>query len=246
MKKILFAVLVLLSSKSLYAQEAEDVGWVARFGAAGGFTPTYFSPNINPVNALIKNLGIEQSLGSGVITFGGGGYAYIMLVDNLRIGGLGLSGSTSAKGTSGGFDKEVIYNYGLGGLTVEYTLPFINKIAVSVGTIIGGGSASIEIYKNRDDFDWNIIGLKSFDNFPPNDENLSRKYTNVFFTITPTLNVDIPLDRFIAFRVGGGYIFSFNNEWNVDNDKTLRNVPSDMKSNSFFIQTGIFFGLIAF
>ncbi len=36
MKKILFAVLVLLSSKSLFAQEAEDVGWIARFGAADG------------------------------------------------------------------------------------------------------------------------------------------------------------------------------------------------------------------
>ena len=239
MKKLLIFVLILISLRTSFAQEGEDVGWVGRFGAAGGFSPTYVLPNIDPVNSLIKNLGINQSLNSGMFTYGGGGFVYVMFVNNLRIGGLGLSGLSSVSGSASGFNEEVIYNYGLGGVTIEYTLPFINKIAVSVGTSVGVGSASVEIYKNRDDYYWDGIYNNS-------DQNVSRKYTNNFFTLAPTLNVDIPLSRFIAFRIGGGYIFSFNNEWKVDNNFTLRSVPSDAKSNSFFIQTGIYFGLIAF
>jgi hypothetical protein len=242
MKKKLFVFLMLVVSLPMFAQEqdGEDVGWVARFGAAGGFTPIYVVPNINPLNDLVRKFGIEEFSTSGMVTWGGSGYAYIMMVDNLRIGGMGISGTMNTTGSIGGLDKEVVYNYGLGGLTVEYTLPFINRIAVSVGSIIGVGSSSMEFYKNKGSINWSDIIDKS------NDENESRKYTNTFFTLAPTLNVDVPLSRFMAVRVGCGYVFSFNNGWKVDNDKTLNAVPSDMKSNSFFIQTGIFLGLFAF
>lgn len=247
MKKTLFAIMIFLSSTSLFAQEAEDVGWVARFGAAGGFTPTVVFPNMNPINTqILKNLHIENLSDNGMFVLGGGGYAYIMLVDNLRLGGMGLSGTQSSNGVIEGLNVEVKYSYGLGGFTAEYTLPFINKIAVSLGAIIGVGSSSVEVFQNADNFDWTTAWSAFSPITSSIDRNKSRKFSNTFFTITPTLNIDIPLDRFIAFRVGGGYIFSTNNEWKVDNDKILRSVPSDLKSNSFFIQTGIFFGLFAF
>lgn len=245
MKKILFAVLIFLSSTSLFAQEGEDVGWVARFGAAGGFSPTLVFPNVDAINQQLTKLNIP-TLSNGMFIYGGGGFAYIMLVDNLRLGGMGLSGTQSSNGVIEGLNVEVKYSYGLGGFTAEYTLPFINKIAVSLGAIIGVGSSSVEVFQNADNFDWNTAWSAFSPITSSIDWNKSRKYSNTFFTITPTLNIDIPLDRFIAFRVGGGYIFSTNNEWKVDNDKILRSVPSDLKSNSFFIQTGIFFGLFAF
>lgn len=246
MKKLSLILFLALSSP-LFAQEGDEVGWVGRFGAAGGFSPVYVFPNVNPVNDLVKQFGISGLSTSGMFTWGGSGYAYIMIIDNLRIGGMGISGSISTTGTSEGFNKEVDYSYGLGGLTVEYTLPFINRIAVSVGTIIGVGSSSIQFYKNQDNYIWEgITSPPPFSSRLVYDLNVSRKYTNTFFTITPTLNVDIPLNRFIAFRVGGGYVFSFNNEWKVDNNQILRGVPSDLKSNSFFVQTGIYFGLFAF
>jgi hypothetical protein len=239
MKKIVFLCLLSLFLSTARAQDGEDVGWVARFGAAGGFTPTVLFPDLNPVNDLVRNLQINQTFGKGVLALGGGGYAYIMLMDNFRVGGTGISGSLKVTGSAGGFDREVDYNYGLGGLTIEYTLPFINRIAVSVGTIIGAGSSSIQIYKNKNDFNWSNIDQEPV-------ENQNRKYTNSFFTVTPTLNVDIPVNRFIAFRIGGGYVIPFNNEWKADNDRSIGGVPSNLTSNSFFIQTGIYFGLFAF
>lgn len=245
MKKLLFFVLILISLHISFAQEGEDVGWVARFGAAGGFSPTLVFPNIDAVNLQIKNMGLENLSSKGMIVYGGGGYAYIMLVDNLRIGGMGLSGTQSSKGTIDGFNKEVKYNYGLGGFTVEYTLPFIKNIAVSVGAIIGVGSSSIEIFQNQNNFTWGGIWNDVSDKNKTT-QNINRKITNTFLTITPTLNVDIPLSRFIAFRIGGGYITSLTSSWKADNEQDIGNIPSDLSSSSFFIQTGIYFGLIAF
>ena len=243
MKKLLFFVLILISFRLTNAQEGEDVGWVARFGAAGGFSPTLVFPNVDAVNLQIKNMGLENLSSRGMLVYGGGGYAYIMFVDNLRIGGIGLSGTQTSSGTNNGFNKEVKYNYGLGGVTVEYSLPFIKNIAVSIGAIIGVGSSSIEVFQNKNNFTWNGIWSDVSNN---SSQNIYRKITNSFLTITPTLNVDIPLSRFIAFRIGGGYITTFANGWKVDNEQDIGNVPSDLSSSSFFIQTGIYFGLIAF
>jgi len=247
MKNFLFALLITFSSGVVLAQEGDDVGWVARFGAAGGFTPGMVFPNLDPINAQIKTLGIDNLSSSGMLVLGGSGYVYVMLVDNLRVGGMGIGGTKTTSGTVQGLNKEVKYNYGFGGLTVEYSLPFISRIAVSVGTVIGAGSASIDVYQNRDNFNWNSAWINPSPLDPTStSDNKSRTFTNTFFTITPTLNVDIPVNRFIAFRVGGGYIISFNNEWKADNNQSIAGVPSDLKSNSFFIQTGIYFGLFAF
>ena len=243
MKKLLIFALMIISLQTSLAQEGEDVGWVARFGAAGGFSPTLVFPNVDAINLQIKNMGLENLSSKGMIVYGGGGYAYIMLVDNLRIGGMGLSGTQTSSGFNNGFNKEVKYNYGLGGVTAEYTLPFIKNIAVSVGAIIGVGSSSIEIFQNQNNFTWDGIWNDVNNKATP---NIYKKITNTFFTITPTLNVDVPLSRFIAFRIGGGFITSVANSWKVDNEQDIGSIPSNLGSSSFFIQTGIYVGLIAF
>lgn len=245
MKKILFAIMIFLSSTSLFAQEAEDVGWVARFGAALGLTPTYVFPNFDPINAQIKDMKIDQLSNSGMFVIGGGGYAYIMLVDNLRIGGMGVTGTKSTRGTVSGLNKEVKYNCSFGGVSFEYTLPFINKIALSVGTVVGMGTTSVEIFQSSGTFNWVDTWRKVNEGIVLTNQ-VSDKITNSFYSITPTLNIDIPLSRFAAVRIGGGYVASFGNDWKINNEKTINNTPSDLTSNSFFIQTGIFFGLIAF
>ncbi|MCK7523537.1 MAG: hypothetical protein MZV64_40745 [Ignavibacteriales bacterium] len=71
---------------------------------------------------------------------GGAGFVYIGFVPNLRIGGMGFGGSTSESALLNGFEREAVYQISGGGLTVEYTLPFIKNMAVSVGTIIGGAA----------------------------------------------------------------------------------------------------------
>ena len=59
--------------------------------------------------------------------------------------------------TIGNINKEVKYSIGIGGFTAEYTLPFINKIAVSPGVVIGGGSIEIDAYRNSGNFEWDEV-----------------------------------------------------------------------------------------
>lgn len=245
MKKLLSLLLLIILAVPIMAQEGDEVGWVGRFGAAGGVAPIMVFPNLDPINAQVAKMGIDKLSSSGTFAIGGAGYIYIMLVDNLRIGGIGFSGTKSSSGSIGGLNREVKYNYGLGGITVEYSLPFIKSIAVSVGAILGAGSSSIEIYQNSRNFTWdNVWGKVNNGNVMTN--QVSDKITNSFFTFAPTVNVDVPVSRFVAFRVGGGYITTIGNSWKINNDQTINNVPSDLGSNSFFIQTGIYVGLFAF
>lgn len=245
MKKILIGLLFILTF-NIYAQEGEDVGWVARFGIAGGISPTWFFPNLDQVNQEIKDAKLKELSTSGMALWGGGGYAYIMFVDNLRLGGIGLGGTTSTSGNVDGYNKEVKYNFGFGGLTVEYTLPFVKYVGVSVGAIIGAGSQSVEIYKTNTNYTWNNIWDKvQQDGIVMTDEG-SDEISNSFLLFAPTLNLDVPVNRFIALRVGAGYTFTFNNNWEVNNGRSIGGVPNNFDADNFFIQTGIYFGFFAY
>jgi hypothetical protein len=63
---------------------------------------------------------------------------------------------------------------------------------------------------------------------------------------TPTLNFDYPIYRFVSLRLGAGYQIAFADEWTADNDRTVSGIPSDLNSNSFFVQSGIFIGFFSF
>lgn len=254
MKKIALLLIVLLLGTKSFAQEGEDVGWVARFGAAGGVSPSYVFPNLDALNLKIKSIGLPE-LSNGMFLFGGGGYAYLMIIDNVRIGGIGLSGtqSTSGRVSYPGFfsaDREVKYNYGFGGLTVEYTLPFVKNVALSIGGIIGGGSQSVEIFFNSGSYSWEKSWPKHVDPAsslgPDYNPGVYTEIKNSFFTFTPTLNLDVPINRFIALRFGTGYVMNFSDNWKINNDQNISGVPKDLSSNNFFIQTGIYFGFFAF
>jgi len=252
MKKLTLILLLLLFSTKHFAQEGEDVGWVARFGAAGGVSPAYVFTNLDALNLKIKSIGIPE-LSKSMFLFGGGGYAYIMFIDNLRIGGIGLSGMQSTSGKTGGIsmvNSEVIYNYGFGGVTIEYTLPFVKNVALSIGGILGGGSQSIEIFHNYAPYSWDNtwppINNPSSSIALQYNPGINSEIKNSFYTFIPTINLDVPINRFIALRIGTGYVMNFSDDWKINNDQSIIGVPKDLSSNNFFIQTGIYFGLFAF
>ena len=101
-----------------------------------------------------------------------------------------------------------------------------------------------DMFKNNNDFSWQ----ETWDEFniPEGTENISRRIKNNYITLTPTLNIDIPLTRFFAIRVGSGYQITVSESWTIENDKTLRNVPSSLSGDAFFIQTGIYLGFFAY
>lgn len=239
-KKVL--ILFLFLSISLYAQDGQNVGWISKFGIAGGFNPTYVMPNVDPINQMLPNFGVDELSTSGMMAYGGSGYIYILLLDNVRLGGMGLGLTQTRDGVVDGFNRQVDYSMGFGGFTVEYTFPFIKSPAVSIGAIIGAGSLEIDIYQNKNSGSWDDV----WGNFESDADTKMLSMKNSFYTITPTLNIDYPVTRYLALRIGAGYIFTFADDWKLNNDIELSGIPSDLKADSFFIQTGIYLGFFAF
>ncbi|MFO7447680.1 MAG: hypothetical protein R6W90_15045 [Ignavibacteriaceae bacterium] len=235
--------LFLLLSSIVLPQQQEARFFDAPFGGGGGYVPGWYMPDLKPINAELKSFGFPELSTGGFYTSGGAGFIYIGFVPGLRIGGMGFSGSTSESESAGGrLSEESIYSLGGGGLTVEYTLPFLRNIGFSLGAVIGGGSLKLEQYQTVDSYDWDAV-WSLLDDSP----GFNRTINNNFWFFTPTLNIDIPIySRFVIFRVGAGYQLTFGDDWTIYNDKTLNNVPSDVSGNSFFIQSGIFIGFFSF
>ncbi|MBI9070470.1 MAG: hypothetical protein JEY94_02665 [Melioribacteraceae bacterium] len=244
MKKLFLFFFIINISVSV-AQKYEDVGWMSKFGAAIGYTPAWIVPNVDPLNKELKKLNISSIAENGLFVSGGGGYIYLMLIKDLRIGGMGYTGSTSEKTNINGVITQADYSISGGGISLEYTLPFIRRIGISVGAIFGSGSVELNLFKNDGNFDWNEIWT-DYSEQSQNINDISRKISNNFYTFTPTINFDIPFTRFSAFRLGGGYQITFENDWEIENKRDLKNVPGDFNGDSYFIQAGIFVGFFAF
>ena len=237
-KKLLFSVLFLTSIVS-YGQSGQFFD--APFGGGIGYVPAWYVPNVDPINIQLNEIGMKELSTGGFYSSGIAGFLYIGFVKNLRVGGMGYGGSVSSSQTIENVNQEVVYSLGGGGATIEYTLPFIKDIGVSVGAAIGTGSLELDIYRNSGDFTWE----GSWDPNVPY-EGYNRKLKNSFWLVAPTINLDYPIYRFVSLRLGVGYQIAFADEWTADNDQPVSNVPSDLNSNSFFIQSGIFIGFFSF
>lgn len=239
---VFFCLSVLVFNSPASAQD--EMNWDAKFALGLGFTPSWIFPDYSAVNTQLKNSGFSEFAGSGFIAYGGAGHLSIPVVKNLRIGGMGFGGSSRNSVVIGGVEKQAVYSASLGGFTAEYTLPFIKSVAVSIGAVIGGGSTTVELYRHKDgQFDWGNAWNEAGDS---SSVNFYRKFYNSYFTVTPTLNIDIPIYRFLAFRIGGGYQIALDNQWHMDNGIALSSRPGGLKSNWFFIQTGIFIGYFSY
>ena len=241
MKYFITLFLAVLLNISMFGQTAKYFD--APFGGGGGFVAGWNIPNVDPLNLKLKELGIPEISKSGIFTSGGGGFLYIGFVKNLRLGGMGFGGSASSSTKIGADNLEAIYSLGGGALTVEYTLPFIKNIGVSVGANIGAGSMSVELYRNDGNFDWENIFTEIKNGTTT---NISRKIENSYWTFSPTLNAEFPVYRFIALRLGVGYQLTFSGDWEADNYQSINGVPTDLQSDGFFIQIGIFAGFFSF
>ena len=242
MKKIVISFLILISSNLIIAQSASQVAWVSKFAVAGGVNSLYLFTDLSEINKQISGFGVGEFSNDGLFTFGGSGFAYIKVVDNIRLGGIGFGGSTKISNVVNGYNREAKYSLGGGAVTIEYSLPMIRKIAVSVGLMIGAGSMELEFYQNNGTFTWDGV----FNDLGISTDNYSRVMKNSFYLISPTINADIPFNRFMAVRLGAGYLYTVGNEWTIENEIELAGIPSSINADSFYIQAGLYFGLFLF
>jgi len=242
MKK-LFAVIFAALLLNTFAFSQDSQYFDAPFGGGIGYSPGWYVPNMDQLNLQMKIFGLPAFSNGGFYTSGISGFLYLGFIPQLRIGGMGFGGSTSKPGIVNGESREAIYSLGGGGFTVEYTLPFVRDFGISIGTVIGRGDLKIELYKNNGSFDWNNTWN---DISNTSTSNYSRTLDNKYWIITPTINFDIPFQRFVTFRIGAGYQFTFGDNWTVENDQPLNNVPTGLNGKSFFIQSGVYIGFFSY
>ncbi|MCU0364660.1 MAG: hypothetical protein MUE93_03200 [Ignavibacteriaceae bacterium] len=241
-KKIIFAIL-LLAGTMVYGQAGQFFD--APFGGGIGYVPAWYLPNTDPINVQLNKIGMTKLSESGFYSSGIAGYLYVGFVKNLRIGGMGYGGSVSSSQTIDNVNSEVVYSLGGGGVTLEYTLPFIKDLGISVGAVIGAGNLELDIYKNSGNFTWEET-WGEFLNPDTATGSFNRKLKNSYWMFTPTINLDYPIYRFVSLRLGVGYQITFADDWTADNDQNVSGIPSDLNGNSFFIQSGIFIGFFSF
>jgi hypothetical protein len=241
--KIFLAVIfaTLLLNSFVFSQDSQYFD--APFGGGGGYSPGWYFPNLDQVNLQLKSFGVPEYSNSGFYTSGGSGFIYLGFIPHLRVGGMGFGGSTTNTAIVNGENRQVTYSLGGGGLTVEYTLPYVRDFGISVGAVIGRGDLKIELYKNTGSFDWNSA-WNEISNSPTS--NYSRTMDNKYWIVTPTINIDIPYQRFVNFRIGLGYQFTFGDSWTIENGQTLNNVPSGLNGKTFFIQSGVYIGFFSY
>jgi hypothetical protein len=252
MKKSLLIISIFILSFEGFSQTQQFFD--SPFGGGGGFTSGWAFVNTTSLNDMLFKSNLPQVAKNGLFTTGGAGFIYIGFVRGMRVGGMGYGGSTSSKSTIqslrvpvfpvAGYNVETDYSIGAGGLTIEYTLPFIKSVGVSLGATIGGGSITVELYRNGQNHNWGDIFNNAGGTYFIDESHKTLK--NNFWLISPTLNVDIPFYRFLCVRVGGGYNFTIGEEWKLDNNQSINNVPSDFNGRNFFIQAGIFVGFFSF
>lgn len=218
---------------------------VAKIGGAVGFTPVLLFWNVDAVNEYVFPALGKKFDKSPMILWGGGGYAYIMLIENMRVGGMGLSGSSKLSVLSGSTRRDVEVSIGYGGVSLEYAIPIIERVDVVPGIVLGGGSMGIKMTRDEGGFKrwhnlWNDFGdtTRIFD--------FSRNLEGSFFTYQPSLHVEVAILQWLGLRAGISYVGMAAPDWKLDEQFEIADVPSKVNGKGWVFNTGIFVGTFLF
>ena len=228
---------------------------VVKVGLFGAFTPGVIFPNVAPINDFLVAGKAAPLKDNGVFMLGGAGAAYIMIVPNLRVGGVGMGGSISSTSLDAATNirRDAQYHIGYGGLTVEYVFPIMERFDFALGTMLGGGGMDLTIRKsNGGSNTW--LGEQGYlgsvgGGFTPSGADLGSPPNNVtrvlsgsFYIIIPSVCFEYALTGWMALRIGASYVLMVAPSWQVDSNYDLLGVPSNVNGNGFMVNAGILIG----
>ncbi len=220
---------------------------ILRMGGAGGFTSYVLFWNVKEINKSIQTQAGPTLDDKPIFLYGGEGYGYIMVIENLRVGGLGVGGSTSSSTILGNTRMDLETNVTFGGLTINYAIPISQRLDITIGSMLGWGGIDLKLrrdnwgIKNWDDLinQWGSNGLIMVSNF-------SYSINSDFFVFQPNIKVEYAILRWLSVRVGIGYLGMAGGEWKLDDEFELVGVPKKLNASGFIIDAGIFLGTFIF
>ncbi len=255
MKQFLLLILTLSIVSSLaWAQEDPVVAPIppkrskaAKVGAFGGFAPGWLFVDTKPINAFLQPAGGAPLKDDGVFMIGGTGAAYIMLLPNVRVGGLGMSGSLRSTSLDiSGIRRDAKLEVGFGGVTVEYVVPVVERLDVAFGGMLGTGGIDITL---RQSTGGNLTWNQEWGNFGSGNyqtggqiNNVTRKLSGSYFIWIPSVSVEYALMGWAGVRLGASYVGMSAPSWKLDDNYELLGVPSKVSGKGFMINAGLFVG----
>lgn len=250
MKKALqFLLLLCVAASTLSAQE-EPIppkrSQMAKVGLFGGFTPGWLNVDVQPFNDFITHAGGAALASGGMFMYGGGGAIYIIVLPNVRLGGVGMSGSlkSTAVDAVSGIRRDAQLDAGFGGLTIEYVVPFTERLDLAMGGMLGWGGVDLTMRATNGSANlWNNE-YKMFNspNLPSPTNNLTRVYSGKFFVVVPSVNLEYSFLGWLGGRIGVSYVGMFFPSWQVDGNYDFLEVPSSVSGKGFMVQAGLFLG----
>jgi hypothetical protein len=234
------------NDEELYQEEGKPS--TSFFSVGGGILGAYFIPDFTDFNTNIAQPFVHTDYRQQVWMIGGQGFITLPWVKNLRVGGLGFSGTSSDCGCDsvaidGGADtvnRYLTYSVGYGALTLDYVLPLsMGHFHIVPGIALGYGAVNIYLRQaqNRLSFDLSEFNGASI--------NTTHTYTSHFFLYMPQLQFEYSPIGLLMFRLTAGYQGTSMGTWTVDQGVGLGNTStlSGIKGSGFVVSLGAFLGL---
>jgi len=247
-------VLLLLCTSGLLAQVDEQEEPVppkrssqTKIGGGLGLTPSMLFLDLGPINRVLTAANAAPFEKNALYMFGGQLYGYILFVPNLRVGGLAAGGrmETGSLEQATGTRRDVRLSVGIGGVTVDYVVPLVPRLDLTVGTLLGGGN--MKVVMTRDNGGGKIWGdlWSEYGSSQPVQE-YSRTLEGSFFVYQPSVTLEYAVFRWLGVRAGVSYLGMSGGSWKLDDQHEVFGVPEDINAKGWMITTGLFIGTFVF
>jgi hypothetical protein len=216
-----------------------------KVGALAGFTMGYLYMDTKPINDFLKMSNAAPVSENGVFLYGGAGAAYIMLVKNLRVGGIGMSGSSksSALDPVTGMRRDAKLTAGYGAITFEYVVPIVERLDLVGGLNLGWGGIDMQLTKSTgSSTTWDQEQAAFGSQTLSATNNITRTLSGNFYIWIPSVSVEYAFLGWLGARVGVSYLGMSSPSWEVDKNFDLLNVPSNVTGKGWMVNGGIFLG----
>ena len=245
---ILIMVVLVFTATALSQEEPipPKRSQMAKVGAVGGFTSTFLFMDMGPINDFLSGARMGRPLSSGAVFMDGGvGAVYIMVVKNLRVGGAGMSGSTTASvldpGT--GIRRDATVKAGYGAISFEYIVPLMQHLDLIGGVQLGTGGIDIIVRKS----DGSAVTWLGEQHTLGNDSNtgigaVTRTYTGKFYIWVPSVSLEYSFLGWAGLRAGASYIGMSSPSWQLDANYDVLNVPSSVSGKGLSINLALLVG----
>ncbi len=220
----------------------------SKVGFFGGLTPGWLFVDVKPINDYLIGSQGAPLKESGVFLFGGGGAVYIGVVNNFRVGGIGMSGSISSSSVDMlGVRRDAELNVGFGGVTLEYVIPVVQRLDIAIGTMLGWGGVDLTLRQDAGgnltwNDEWGNFGNGNYNDSTGQIKNISRKLSGSYFVWVPSLNVEYAILGWLAVRFGASYVGMSAPSWTVDDQYDLVGTPSSVSGKGWMVNGAILVG----